>query len=222
MRFTPLNPVTSETSTKQMTPLYDRGIRDCYIYKSLPRSDQVGTHPAGHDLTILNRTINVSIMSVVKRLSTFRTAVLHQAAPPPAIGGIVKPPKPNGKAHPIGFETNAPADRAKLALPVIQQATGTARPISPIACEPLARLSSLQTLPLILTTTPIGPIPTLRRASEPLFSQEPTSSGVIPPCGQTILWFISEPSSADSESGSSLKTHWTRKSTTTRPGRTIG
>ncbi|KAH8084725.1 hypothetical protein HD553DRAFT_342223 [Filobasidium floriforme] len=35
-------------------------------------------------------------MSVAKRLSTFRTAVLHQAAPPPAIGGIVKPPKPNG------------------------------------------------------------------------------------------------------------------------------
>ena len=79
-------------------------------------SNQAGNHPTGHDLTVLNRTSNFSIMSVAKRLSTFRTAVLHQAAPPPAIGGIVKPPKPNGKAHRIGFETNAPADRAKLAL----------------------------------------------------------------------------------------------------------
>jgi hypothetical protein len=136
-----------------------------YIYKSLPRSNQAGNHPTGHDLTILDRTINLSTMSVAKRLSTFRTAVLHQAAPPPAIGGIVKPPKPNGKAQRIGFETNAPADRTKLALPVIQQATGTARPISPIACEPLARLLSLRSLPLILSTIPIGPIPTLRRAS---------------------------------------------------------
>lgn len=222
MCFSPLRPVTSENLDETDDTTIRPGDQGVYIYKSLPRSNQAGIYSTRYDLTVLNRTTNFSIMSVAKRLSTFRTAVLHQAAPPPAIGGIVKPPKPNGKALRIGLDTNAFAYRAKLARPLVHQVTGTARPISPIACEPLARLSSLQTLPLTLKTIPIGPIPTQKGASEPLFSQEPTSSGVIPPCGQIIPSFISEPSSPASESGSSLRIHWIRKSMTTRPGRTIG
>lgn len=40
-------------------------------------------------------------MPISSRLSAFRTAVLYQASPPPAINGVTKPAKPGGKSWTI-------------------------------------------------------------------------------------------------------------------------
>ncbi len=165
-----------------------------YIYITSKRN-QAGNHATGHYLTVLNRTSNFSIMSVAKRLSTFRTAVLHQAAPPPAIGGIVKPPKPNGKAHRIGFETNAPADRLNSLSS--GHSTGYRDSAADIAYCLRAAGETVVTpnSPPDPLNDPDWSYPDTEKGILAAVQSEPTSSGVIVPCGQTILWFISEPSS---------------------------